>query len=139
MTYSTYIDVSTKGFADIVDITREVEAAFRESGLSEGLLAVFVTGSTASVTTVEFEGGAIEDLRDAIERLAPESIQYRHDRQWGDGNGFSHVRAALLKPGITISVMGGALALGTWQQVVLMDFDNRPRKRRVAVQMVGER
>ncbi len=139
MTYSAYIDVPTRGFCDIIDITPRVEAALRDSGLIEGLISVFVVGSTASVTTIEFESGVIQDLKDAIERLAPVNIPYRHDSQWGDGNGFAHVRAALLKPGITVPFTAGSLTLGTWQQIVLIDFDNRPRKRRIAVQAMGER
>ena len=139
MTYSAYIDIPTRGFSDIIDITPRVEAALSESGLTEGLLSVFVIGSTASITTIEFESGVIQDLKDAIERVAPRDIPYRHDGQWGDGNGFAHVRAALLKPGITIPFTSGALTLGTWQQVVLIDFDNRPRQRRIALQAVGER
>jgi secondary thiamine-phosphate synthase enzyme len=139
MTFSANIDISSRGFADIIDITSRVKAAISESGLRDGLVSVFVVGSTASVTTIEYEEGVIEDLKDAIERMAPTGIPYRHDSRWGDGNGFAHVRAALLKPGITVPVMGGSMALGTWQQVVLIDFDNRPRKRRVAVQAVGDR
>lgn len=138
MNYSSYIDVSSRGFSDIIDITPRVEAALRESGVIDGLISIFVIGSTASITTIEYESGVIEDLKDAIERIAPSNIPYRHDKQWGDGNGFSHVRAALLKAGLTIPVIGGALTLGTWQQVVLVDFDNRPRKRRVAVQVIGD-
>ncbi len=139
MTFSANIDISSRGFADIIDSTSRVKAAISESGLRDGLVSVFVVGSTASVTTIEYEEGVIEDLKDAIERMAPTGIPYRHDSRWGDGNGFAHVRAALLKPGITVPVMGGSMALGTWQQVVLIDFDNRPRKRRVAVQAVGDR
>lgn len=138
MTFSSFIDISTRGFSDVIDITPRVEAAVASSGMTEGLVSVFVIGSTASVTTIEFESGVIEDLKDAIERLAPRDIAYRHDATWGDGNGFSHVRASLLKPGITVPLTGGAMLLGTWQQIVLVDFDNRPRKRRVAIQIVGE-
>jgi secondary thiamine-phosphate synthase enzyme len=138
MTFSSFIDIGTRGFSDVIDITAKVEAVVAESGISEGLASVFVIGSTASVTTIEFESGVIEDLKDAIERLAPRDIPYRHDGTWGDGNGFSHVRAALLKPGITVPVTGGAMLLGTWQQIVLVDFDNRPRQRRVSIQIVGE-
>ncbi|WKZ33221.1 MAG: secondary thiamine-phosphate synthase enzyme YjbQ [Thermodesulfobacteriota bacterium] len=139
MTFSSYIDISSRGFSDIIDITSRVEAALSESGIRDGLVSVFVVGSTASITTIEYEKGVIEDLKGAIERMAPMGIPYKHDSQWGDGNGFAHVRAALLKPGITIPVIGGSMALGTWQQVVLVDFDNRPRKRRVVVQAMGER
>lgn len=134
----SYIELSTKGFSDIVDITRKVESALRDSGIRSGIITVFAVGSTASVTTIEYEKGVIEDLKAAIERLIPPDIPYRHDAAWGDGNGFSHVRAAILKPGITIPIIEGALALGTWQQVVFIDFDNRPRKRKIAVQVIGD-
>ncbi|MBE7414533.1 MAG: YjbQ family protein [Deltaproteobacteria bacterium] len=139
MTFSSHIDISSRGFADIIDITSRVEAALNESGMRDGIVSVFVVGSTASITTIEYEKGVIEDLKDAIERMAPMGIPYKHDSRWGDGNGFAHVRAALLKPGITIPVIGGSMVLGTWQQVVLIDFDNRPRNRRVVVQATGER
>lgn len=139
MHYSDHIDLSSKGFSDCIDITRRVESILQKSGIKDGLASVFVTGSTASVTTIEYESGVVEDLKEAIERLAPSDIPYRHDMRWGDGNGFSHVRAALLKPGLSIPVINGGFALGTWQQVVLVDFDNRPRERRIAVQIVGDR
>lgn len=139
MTFSAFIDIQTKGFSDVIDITGRVEAIVRSSAMTEGLVCVFVAGSTASVTTIEFEAGAVQDLKDAIERLAPMEIPYRHDTRWGDGNGFSHVRAALMKPGITVPITGGAMTLGTWQQIVVIDFDNRVRQRRIAVQIVGER
>lgn len=138
MQYASYIDIPSSGFTDVIDITHRVEFILRESGIKEGIATVFVMGSTASVTTIEFETGVIEDLKEAIERMAPADIPYRHDKRWNDGNGFSHVRAALLKPGITVPVIDGALTLGTWQQVVLVDFDNRPRQRRVVVQIVGD-
>jgi secondary thiamine-phosphate synthase enzyme len=139
MHHSSHIEVSSKGFSDVIDITAEVSSILRDSGIKEGLLTVFVPGSTASVTTVEFEPGVVEDLRRAVERLIPSTAAYRHDGRWGDGNGFAHVRAALLKPGLTIPVVGGELTLGTWQQIAFIDFDNRPRKRRLVVQAVGER
>lgn len=138
MTHSDYIELDTKGFSDVIDITSKTASILHSSGVKNGLLTVFVIGSTASVTTIEYEGGVVEDLKEAIERLAPKDIPYRHDRAWGDGNGFSHVRASLLKPGLTIPVVNGVLTLGTWQQIVLIDFDNRPRRRRIAVQVVGE-
>ncbi|MBI1912183.1 MAG: YjbQ family protein [Deltaproteobacteria bacterium] len=138
MNYSSYIDISAKGFSDVIDITQKVEAVLRESGVRDGLITVFVIGSTASISTIEYEKGVIQDLKDAIERIAPSNIPYQHDKQWGDGNGFSHVRASFLKAGLTIPVIGGSMTLGTWQQLVLIDFDNRPRKRRIAVQVVGD-
>lgn len=132
------IELRTEGFSDVVDITRDVIEAVAESAVANGTVTVFIPGSTASVTTIEYESGAVEDLKEAIEALAPRDRTYRHDERWGDGNGFSHVRAALLKPGLTIPVVDGELALGTWQQVVVVDFDNRPRKRTVVMQVLGE-
>lgn len=138
MIHTESIELSTQGNTDIIDITGRVEALVADSGVTHGSVTVFVPGSTASVTTIEFEPGVVEDLKEAIERVAPSGIHYRHDERWGDGNGFSHVRAALLKPGLTVPVVEGRLALGTWQQIVVMDFDNRPRTRRVIVQVAGE-
>lgn len=138
MNYYEAIEVSSKGFTDIIDITGKVASVLEGSGIGSGLICVFVSGSTACVTTIEYESGVVEDLKDAIERLAPMDIAYRHDKRWGDGNGFAHVRAALMKPGITIPVIDGRMALGTWQQIVLIDFDNRPRSRKISVQIVGD-
>jgi secondary thiamine-phosphate synthase enzyme len=129
----------TTGKTDLIDITREVSLRIGESGISEGSVLIFVPGSTAALTTIEYESGVIEDLKEAIARLAPENLHYRHDTRWGDGNGYSHVRAALLGPSLTIPVIEGKLVLGTWQQVILCDFDNRPRKRQVVVQVTGKR
>lgn len=133
------LSVPTTGKTDLIDITQEVVLRIGESGISEGSVLIFVPGSTAALTTIEYEGGVIEDLREAIARLAPENQHYRHDARWGDGNGYSHVRAALLGPSLTIPVIEGKLVLGTWQQVILCDFDNRPRKRQVVVQVTGNR
>jgi secondary thiamine-phosphate synthase enzyme len=130
--------VQTTGFSDVHDITSRVNDVLRKVKLSDGIVTVFVPGSTAGVTTIEFESGAIEDLKKAIERLAPQGIHYGHDARWGDGNGFAHVRAALLGPSVSVPLVGGKLQLGTWQQVVLIDFDNRPRTREVIVQAIGE-
>jgi secondary thiamine-phosphate synthase enzyme len=130
--------VRTQGDSEISDITALAEQALGKSGLKDGILNVFIPGSTAGVTTIEFESGAVHDLRAAIERLAPKSIRYEHDQRWGDGNGYSHVRAALLKAGLAIPVQQGRLLLGTWQQIVLVDFDNRPRSREIIFQLVGE-
>ena len=130
--------IATRGFADVHDVTGEVEGAIRRSGVREGIVVVSVPGSTASVTTIEFEPGAVKDLKEAVARLAPEGAAYAHDARWGDGNGFAHVRAALLGPGVSMPVREGRLLAGTWQQIVLIDFDNRPRERRVEVQIVGE-
>jgi len=130
--------IESRGEADVLDITDLAERALQKSKLKDGILNVFVPGSTAAVTTIEFESGVIQDLRDAIERLAPKSLQYQHDMRWGDGNGYSHVRAALLKPGLAVPFQEGRLLLGTWQQLVLIDFDNRPRSRSLIFQIVGE-
>lgn len=128
----------TTAETDLIDITREVSQKIRESGIAEGSVLVFVPGSTAALTTIEYENGVVEDLREAIGRLAPEGVRYRHDTRWGDGNGYSHVRAALLGPSLSIPVIDGRPVLGTWQQVILCDFDNEPRNRRVVVQVTGK-
>lgn len=130
--------LETKGYADVVDLTPEVEKHVERGALSSGTVTVFVPGSTAGLTTIEYESGALHDLVEAIKRLAPEDCEYKHDLRWGDGNGFSHVRAALLGPSLTIPFVNRELLLGTWQQVVLIDFDNRARRRKVILQFVGD-
>ena len=137
-TYLTRVERETTGETDLVDLTGEVHAAVDASGARTGLVTVFVPGSTASVTTIEYESGALEDLRRAIDRLAPRAMHYDHDARWGDGNGYSHVRAALLGPSISVPIEDGRPVLGTWQQVLLCDFDNRPRTRSVLISVVGE-
>ena len=129
------IKFETKGFNDIIDITRE--ASDFASEYTEGLLNVFVQGSTLSVTTIEYEEGVIEDLKNAISRIAPEDIDYIHNLKWGDGNGFSHVRSAILGPSISIPINDGLLRLGYWQQIVVIDFDNRPRSRKAFLSIVS--
>ncbi|MFQ5586507.1 MAG: secondary thiamine-phosphate synthase enzyme YjbQ [Thermodesulfobacteriota bacterium] len=136
--HTSFVQLESRGFSDVIDITEDVTYGIRDAGIRNGIVSIFVPGSTGSVTTIEYEEGVIEDLMAAIEKLAPSHITYNHDRRWGDGNGFSHVRAALLKPGVTVPVIDGAPSLGTWQQVVFIDFDNRPRKRRIVVQIIGE-
>ena len=136
--HSHTIALSTQGFCDVHDLTREVRNELKRSRIRDGLATVVVPGSTAGITTIEYESGALADLRKAIERMAPENLHYDHDARWGDGNGFSHVRAALLGPSVTIPVVGGELTLGTWQQIVLVDFDNRPRRREVLIHLLGE-
>jgi secondary thiamine-phosphate synthase enzyme len=130
--------IRTQGHLEMVDLTPAAEKVLGESELANGILNVFVPGSTAAITTIEFESGALHDLKCALERLAPESIPYEHDKRWGDGNGYSHVRAALMKPGLAVPFEGKKLLLGTWQQLILIDFDNRPRDRDVIFQIVGE-
>jgi secondary thiamine-phosphate synthase enzyme len=131
-------ELSTKGFSDVHDLTSRVRDILRRAKLAAGLVTIFVPGSTAGLTTIEFEGGVIQDLKKAIERMAPQGMHYDHDARWGDGNGFAHVRAALLGPSLAVPFLRGELALGTWQQIVLIDFDNRPREREIVVQVVGE-
>lgn len=130
--------VNTRGMTDMIDITEQIEAIVRSSGLQDGSALVFSPGSTSGITTIEFEPGALDDLKSAFERLAPIAIEYRHDRAWGDGNGFSHVRSALLGGSISIPFIDRELALGRWQQVTLIDFDNRARSRRIIVQLHGQ-
>jgi len=132
------LERKTTAGTDIVDITDEVAQAVHRSSVTQGRVLVFVPGSTASVTTIEFESGVVDDLRSAIERMAPSDMEYEHNARWGDGNGYAHVRAALMGPGLDVPVQEGRLVLGTWQQVVLCDFDNRPRRRRILVQVMGE-
>lgn len=130
--------LSTRGQNDAHDITRVAASAIAESGLRAGSATVFVVGSTAGITTIEFEPGAISDLNRLFEKLAPREGEYRHHLRWGDDNGSSHVRAALLGPSVTIPFVDGKLALGTWQQILLLEFDTRAREREVIVQLVGD-
>lgn len=138
MVISDRIVVRTRGDGDVVDITGETGRAVTKSGLANGVLTLFVMGSTAGLTTVEFEPGLVSDLRSLFDRVAPRGVTYAHDERWGDGNGYSHVRAALLGPSLSVPFGEGRPLLGTWQQVVLIDFDNRPRRREVVVQLIGE-
>jgi secondary thiamine-phosphate synthase enzyme len=130
--------VRTTSDTDIIDMTPLVQEEIQRSTIRNGHATLFVPGSTAALTTIEYERGVINDLRKAIERIAPKDLYYEHDERWGDGNGYSHVRAALLGPSLHIPVIDGRLTLGTWQQIVLLDFDNRPRKRKIVMQIVGE-
>src|SRR4030043_2340051 len=138
MTFSETISVNTKGFSDIIDITSQVTQAVDRSGIEDGLVTVFCPGSTGAVTSIEYESGVLSDLQKAIEKLAPSNIPYEHDRRWGDGNGFSHVRAALMNNSLPIPMVKGKLALGTWQQIVFIDLDNRKRKREIVIHIMGE-
>jgi len=136
--FSETISLTTKGFTDIIDITDQVEAGIKRSKIENGLVTVFCPGSTGALTTIEYESGVLMDLQRAIEKIAPSDIPYEHDRRWGDGNGFSHVRAALMKPSLSIPLDNGRLTLGTWQQIVFIDFDNRARQRNILLQIMGE-
>ena len=130
-------EIQTAGFSDVLDITERVAELVTKGGLHNGLATVITPGATASVTTIEFESGAVSDLKQAIQKLAPENDHYDHDARWGDGNGFSHVRAALMGPSLCIPVSAGRLVLGTWQQIVVICHDNHPRKRKINVQLLG--
>lgn len=138
MIFSETISLSTKGFSDILGITHHVDAVIDRSRIENGLVTVFCPGSTGAVTTIEYESGVLKDLQKAIEKIVPSNIPYEHDKRWGDGNGFSHVRAALMKPSLTIPLIKGILTLGTWQQIVFIDFDNRRRERNILVHVMGE-
>lgn len=138
VTYSGTITLKTKGEPEIIDITSKVEEHVKSSGMKSGLLTVFVTGSTGAVTTLEYEPGLLKDLPAAFERLAPKDAVYEHHLRWQDGNGHSHVRAAIIGPSLTIPIIDGRLPLGTWQQIVFLELDNRPRQRTLIVQAMGE-
>lgn len=131
------LNLQTNGFCHIIDITRQVSEKIEESGIYSGTVNVFVVGATAGITTVEYEPGLINDLEELFNRLVPLTNDYHHEETWHDGNGFSHVRASLLKPSLTIPLLKGRARLGTWQQIVVIDFDNRSRNREVAIQVVG--
>ena len=138
MVFGEKILRTTKGFSDIHNITPDVEAIIARSGVREGVVCVFAIGSTASISTIEFEPALVEDVKNQLERLAPSSMHTRHGETWGDDNGFSHIRATLMGPGITVPLTKGGMVLGTWQQIVVIDHDNRPRSREIQVQVVGE-
>jgi len=132
------LSLATKGYSDMIDVTGHVADKLTESGLQEGLATMFVPGSTGGFTTIEHESGLVEDFSAMMERLIPQNAHYHHDARWGDGNGFSHVRAALLGPSLTVPFSNGRLNLGTWQQIIFVDFDNRPRSRNIILQFMGE-
>lgn len=132
------LSLKTSGDSDLIDITGKVANVLKDSEISSGIVTIFVPGSTAGVTTIEYEEGAVRDFQAAVERIAPKGIHYYHDARWGDGNGYSHIRASLLGPSLTVPFSSSRLLLGTWQQIVLVDFDNRPRTRRVVIQVQGE-
>lgn len=133
-----YISIKTKGEVDIIDLTDKVEEAIENSGLKKGIVTIFMPGSTGALTTIEYEPGLLEDLPAAFERLAPRNISYEHEKRWHDGNGHSHVRASLLGPSLTVPFNDAKLILGTWQQIVFIEFDVRSRARNLVVQIIGE-
>ncbi len=138
MVITDTVSLGTRGNGDVHDITPQVNDAVRASGLRAGIVTVFVPGSTGGVTTVEYESGLITDLSTLFDRVAPTHEHYQHDRRWGDGNGHAHVRASLLGPSLTVPFVDQRLTLGTWQQIVFIDFDNRPRHRELVLQIIGE-
>ena len=138
MIVSEKISLQTQGFSYIVDITPRVTAIVEGAKMKDGAVTVFCAGSTGAVTTIEYESGVLEDLKKAIERIAPSDVPYAHDRRWGDGNGYAHLRSALVGTARSFPVIDGRIGTGTWQQIVLCDFDNRARDRQVLVTVVGE-
>ena len=132
------IRLETNGETDLIDITSQVAKGVAESDVTSGTVTIFVPGSTAGVTTIEYESGAIRDFQEAIDRIAPKDIGYHHDARWDDGNGYSHVRAALQGASLTVPFSSSRLLLGTWQQIIVVDFDNRPRSREIILQIMGE-
>jgi len=135
---TTSISLSTNGNADIQDITDQIADAISKNGLTAGIATVFCPSSTSALTTIEYESGALRDLRRLFDEIIPVDREYAHNERWHDGNGHSHVRAALLGPSMTIPFVDGQLTLGPWQQVIYVDFDNRPRQRKLVVQLIGE-
>lgn len=133
-----YIALSTRGHADIQDLTREAEQKLRACSLKNGTITFFVPGATAAISTVEYEPGLLKDIPEMFEKIAPQDAHYHHDATWHDGNGSSHVRATLQGPSLVVPFSDGRMVLGTWQQVVLIDFDNRARHRQVVLQIIGE-
>jgi secondary thiamine-phosphate synthase enzyme len=138
MVITKKISLQSEGNCDIIDITPQVEQQLIEAGINSGTVTLFVTGSTAGITTIEFESGLLSDFQGMWERNIPQNIPYNHNRRWGDGNGHSHVRASLLGASLVVPFNDKRLTLGTWQQIVLVDFDNRPRSRQIILQIMGE-
>ncbi len=138
MVITKHISLNTQGNAQMIDITPQVAQAVAETGLRDGIVTLFVPGSTGALTTVEYEPGLVADLQRMFDQIAPPTIPYRHHQRWGDDNGHSHVRASLLGPSLTVPFVDGRLTLGTWQQIIFCDFDTRPRHRKLVVQCLGE-
>ena len=138
MVITKEINLQSKGQCDIIDITSQVKQQVTGAGIENGTVTLFVIGSTAGLTTIEYEPGVLSDFSNMWDRLVSQDIGYDHDRTWGDGNGYSHVRASLLGPSLVIPFTSKKLSLGTWQQIVFVDFDNRPRSRQVVAQFMGD-
>jgi secondary thiamine-phosphate synthase enzyme len=137
-TYHETLSYGTKGNCDMLDITPDVAGILRKSNLSSGICTIFVSGSTGSIITIEYEEGLLKDFPEAMERIAPMSAVYEHHLRWRDGNGHSHVRASVVGPSLTVPFVDGKLTLGTWQQIALVDFDNKARQRHVEIMFIGE-
>ena len=138
MVVNRKMSFQTKGHCDIIDITQQVAREVSESKINDGIVTIFIPGSTAGVSTIEHESGSLQDFKNMWDRNVPTNIAYAHDRAWGDGNGHSHVRASLLGGSLTVPFTDKRMTLGTWQQIVFVDFDNRPRSRQVVLQIMGE-
>jgi secondary thiamine-phosphate synthase enzyme len=138
MVITQELHLNTRGHSDIQDITPQVTNAVRDSSLGAGIVTIFCPGSTGGLTTIEYESGALADLQQVFDEIAPPDRDYRHHMRWGDDNGHSHIRAALIGPALTVPFVGGRLTLGTWQQIVFIDFDTRARSRRLVIQVMGE-
>lgn len=138
MVYTHHVEFRTRGDGEIVDLSRHIEEAIAKSGVKTGILTVCATGSTAAVTTIEYEPGLIQDVPELMEKLVPRRQRYQHDATWGDANGYAHLRSALIGSTFVVSFSDHQPHLGTWQQVVFLDFDNRPRERTVIIQVMGE-
>jgi secondary thiamine-phosphate synthase enzyme len=138
MVVTEQISLESQGNCDIIDITPQIRQRLARANIKDGTVTLFISGSTAGLTTIEFEAGLLADFKNMWERTVPQDIPYQHDRAWGDGNGHSHVRASLLGASLAVPFSEGRLALGTWQQIVVVDFDNRARSRQIVVQITGE-
>ncbi len=138
MVITKFLTVSSNGFSHVLNITNEVAEIVNKSGVTDGIVTAFASGATAGITTTEFEPGLKQDIPEFLEKIAPSNREYHHDATWGDGNGFSHIRATLLGPSLTVPFQNRNLLLGTWQQIIVIDNDNKPRDRKITVQVMGE-
>ena len=138
MVITKKIKINTKGDTDIIDITSQVTSIVSKASINNGLVTIFVSGSTGALSTVEYEPGLVQDLKKLFEKIAPKAGTYQHNLRWHDGNGYAHVRATLMGPSISVPFVNGKMELGTWQQIIFIDFDNRPRSREIVVQVIGD-
>lgn len=135
--FTSYIELNTKGKTDVIDLTSQIKKALEKSKITKGAVTVFAVGSTGAVTTIEYEHALISDIQNFFEKIIPSNQSYAHDETWGDANGHSHLRASLLGASLTVPIINGSLCLGTWQQIIFIDFDNRPRRRKIVLQFIG--